>query len=433
MNFTGLVDGLMSSTKLTDKSRVLWKYLHDGVHSDYHRYLIQEAFDPKKLHNVTLTKKNIPPSGNRTLEEIQSGLRVVFDFISQNQSSKENKEIIIEAMVMLKKADQLALLGVVNKKLRVGVGISTINKVVTDLIPVIPIQLANKYDPKKHTTSPHNWYASPKLDGQRIFGIREVDGWKLYSRDKDYIGREITTLNHWKPELERVYEVCGADYTDGEAYLHGLKFEQIQSLVSSRVNIKNTKPLKYNLFTIGKGDLKSKELSLIPPPNITSLLGGMKMDYIEAVPQEQVVNTPDRIYEFLEKAVDQGYEGIMLRSTNPTEWYDFKRSDLLLKVKTSDTSGTEEVVDCYVEDMEFGDFVVREDGVESSEWLPIRLIVEFEGRQMKVGSGFSLQQRRDWREDETLIIGKTIEVMCQGFGAQGRMRYPRLSRIREDI
>lgn len=436
MGFTDLVEELKGSTKLTDKSRVLWQYLHDGKDVAFHQYLIREAFDPKILHNVKLTKKDLPSTGNCKLEEVEHDVRIVLSTIATIHSSMENKHRVRDLMQHLRKSDQLALMGVVNKKLRCGVGISTINKVVTDLIPVVKIQLANKYKPEKHT-GPCHWYASKKLDGQRIFGIREVEGWKLYSRDKDYLGREITTLEHWKPELEMFYQIWGINFTDGEAYHHGFKFEEIQSLVSSRVNLKDTERLNYHLFMAGKGSLEKQNIIFIPPPSVVGLTDGNKLKHIQAVRQERIVNTTDSIYKYLEYAVVLGYEGIMLRSTDDQGWYDYKRSDLLLKVKTSDTSGTEEIYDCYVEDIEYGDFAVREGGVESIEWLPIRLIVTINSdpmkKKMKVGSGFSLDQRRAWREDETLIVDKTIEVMCQGLGAQGSMRFPRLHRIREDI
>ena len=434
MEFTELVDELQGSTRLTDKSRVLWKYLHDGRHSDFHRYLFQEAFDSKKLHNVKLTKRDLPEPGDFTLEEVEEEVRSMFNLISGDHSSKTNKIRVAFVTVGLRRADQLALMGVVNKKLRCGVGISTINKVVTDLIPVEPIQLAGKYNPDKKYNEVHT-LASDKLDGQRIFGIRKIGDWLLYSRDKDYLGREITTLDHWKPDLEKLFQNHGVNFTDGEAYKHGLTFEEISSLVSSSVNVKDTTELKYHLFMLGSGSLKAQDINFVLPEKVDIVLQAAKVNTLVAVKQEKILNTPDAIYAYLEEAVAEGHEGIMLRDIK--QWYDYKRSDLLLKVKTSDTSGTEEKVDCYVIGIEYGDFAIREDGVESSEYLPVRLIVILlntdDEIKMKVGSGFSLKQRREWKENEYAIVGQAIEVLCQGFGAKGKMRFPRLHRIREDL
>jgi len=100
-------------------------------------------------------------------------------------------------------------------------------------------------------------------------------------------------------------------------------------------------------------------------------------------------------------------------------------------------SGTEIKVDCYVEDIEHGDFIVRENEREEDEWLPVALIVVLNDdestKQMRVGSGFTLVNRRAWDKNPDLIVGKVIEVVCQGFGAKGRMRFPRYKRTREDL
>ena len=435
MGFTDLLDELRSSTKLTDKKEVLWYHLHgDDVSMDFNRYLLQETFDPKNLHNVKLTKRDLPESGNVTLEEVKEEVFTMFQGLKNSYSSKDNKIRVQNVLIDLTEEDQIALLGVVNKKLQCGVGIATINNVVDELIPVTPIQLANKYNPKKKYKNTH-WYASYKMDGRRIFGIREEGVWKIYSRYKDYLGSEITTLDHFKPELEILYEAEGIDFVDGEAYNHGMAFEEIESLVSSDVNKKDTTSLKFNIFAMGDGRLKNQNINFVYPSNIFIYTEHRKFNYLTGVEQELIENTPDAIYAFLEKAILLGYEGIILRSAD--EWYDYKRSDLILKVKTSDTTGTEIVVDCYVEDIEYGDFVVREDGEEKIEWLPVRLLVtlidDYQRGIMKIGSGFSLDQRRAWKEDEPLIVDKTIEAICQGFGSKGKMRFPRLHRIREDL
>ena len=444
MYFTELVDDLRASTSLIDKKYVLEDYIVNGEYVALHQFLLRETFDPKRLHNVKLTKRDIPEAGEEKLEDIENELRVVLATIATIYSSKENKHRVRELMSLLKKSDQLALLGVVNKKLHCGIGISTINKVVTDLIPVVEIQLANKYKPDKKYIDNY-WYATPKLDGRRVFGMRENGEWKLYSRYKDYLGSEITTLDHWKPDLEIFYRTYAITFTDGEAYNHGMTFEEIESLVGSNVNLKDTTPLKYHLFTVGmlEAPLKEKKLNQLRLGVLHTITELMSLKNVVGISQRVLDNTPDAIYSYLEKVIPLGYEGIMLRSPSCT--YDFKRSDALLKVKTSHKVGTEMKIDCYVEDIEYGDFVIREDGVESFEWLPVRLMVELSSsdividgttvmaKSMKVGSGFSLKQRREWKEDESLIVGKTIEVMCQGFGSQGKMRFPRLHRIRSDV
>ncbi len=452
MEFKNLVDELRSTTKTTEKLYWLDYYLNDPTDGPYLCYLMQEAFDPKRLHNVKMKKSDLPSPGKKSLGSQRESMRQLFELLADNHSSQGNKRRVQRVMEVLTTEDQEALMGVVNKKLRCGVGITQINKVISELIRVQKIQLAKKYEPERNYEERY-WYVSPKLDGQRIFAIRNhLDGWKLYSRNDKYLGLEIHTLDHWKPELENLNQYTGITFADGEAYKHGFKFEQIQSLVGSDVNVKDTKGIKYHIFYMGKGSLETQELLGIPPNAIYKPFrsggNGVNYQYLVGIRQEKIINNKEVIYEHLDRAVKDGYEGVILRADS--KWYDFKRSISLIKVKKSDTEGTEIEVDCYVEDIEHGDFIVRENNCEEDEWLPVRLLVTINkcpteldlpedsrrrifAKQMAVGSGFTLQDRRAWNDNPDLIVGKVIEVVCQGFGAKGRMRFPRYKRTREDL
>jgi ATP-dependent DNA ligase len=436
MQFSEMLMDLRDTTSSKDKVEILRRGLNDPDNGEFIKFMLVHTYTPTILHHTILRKKDFPKdAGVKTLEDLQSVVRQTMEVISANHSNVENRIRIKALMERLCFEDQEALFLVVNKNLRCGISIKTINKALPDLIPAMPIQLANKYDPDK-VYSNKVWYCSPKMDGVRVFALkRDNEPVVLYSRAKDFLGTPIETLEHWKQEIEDFMWKHHVNFMDGEAYSHGMKFEEIQSLVSSRVNLKDTTPLSYHVFSAGRlnGTTSNPEISVIAIEEIPRLF--KKFSSIVGVVQKEVYNRPFNIFEALEEAVNDGYEGIMLRS--PDNKYTFKRSNDLLKVKSSDLSGTEEVIDCYVEDLEYGDFVVREDGKESVEQLPVRLLVVMNddptAKQMKVGSGFSLQNRRDWADDETLILHKTIEVECQGLGIQGRMRFPRFKRIREDV
>jgi hypothetical protein len=55
------------------------------------------------------------------------------------------------------------------------------------------------------------------------------------------------------------------------------------------------------------------------------------------------------------------------------------------------------------------------------------------GVECKVGSGFDLEFRRIYTENPKELLGKTVEVKHQQWGNNGRMRFPRLYRVREDL
>ena len=438
MEFKHLIEDLKSTTGKLEKEDVLTEYVHDRAEGDFIRFLLKETFDPNLLHHVVMKKVNIPPAGCFSLGEIKSDVLKLFDRLHNELSPVKNKVAVWEVMGELTKKDQEALFGVVNKKLRCGISVSTINKVYPDLIKVIKIALAKSYDPEKSYKYSNQLYCSNKLDGQRVFCLRDHDKWSKYSRAGDYLGNEIHTLGHWDEELEQYYEKTGMNFFDGEIYKHGMIFEDITRLVRSSVNKKDATNLEYHIFFAGKTmDLaaSSKENSIMGVPPNTLYEVFKRCKYLVGVKQKIISNNEDLIYEHIDQAVGEGYEGVVLRSTEII--YDFKRGNNLIKAKKSKLSGTIEYTDVYVEDIEYGEMVIRENGREEVENLPVALWVclpEDENcKKMKVGSGFSLEQRREWADEEALVVGQMIEVEYQGMGSKGSMRFPRFLRVRTDL
>lgn len=439
MEFTDLLVELKSTTSKKEKEIILGDYMNSGgPDAAFIKFLLRQAFDPNVLHHVVMKKKDIPLEGSYTLYEVKLDVVKLFSALRDELSPIKNKASVLEVMEMLRSEDQDALLGVVNKRLQCGVSISTLNKVCPDFIQVIKIGLAKSYNPKQEHNYPVKFYWSYKLDGQRVFCIRNHRGWSKHSRAGDYLGNRIDTLDHWDEELEYYHDKTGANFLDGEAYKHGMKFEEITSLVKSSVNKKDASSLEYHIFFVGKAfDLaEASAMNSIAGTFPNTLFESFKKyKYLVGVKQEVILNDESIIYEKIDEAVEKGYEGIMLRSFDVL--YDFKRSNNLLKAKKSKLSGTIERTDVYVEDIEYGEMVVREDGKEEIENLPVALFVCLSDdpscKQMKVGSGFSLSQRREWADDESLVVGKVVEVEYQGFGARGSMRFPVFLRVRADL
>jgi ATP-dependent DNA ligase len=385
-----------------------------------------------------MKKSDLPETGANTLRSNEQGILDLFDSLRNELSPTKNRAAVVEAMTGLSSEDQEVLLGIVNKKLRGGFSINTINKVVPDAIKVVKIALAKSYDPKDEDKYASKMYCSNKLDGQRVFCVRDHEKWRKYSRAGDYLGNEIKTLGHWDEELEHYHDKTGTNFLDGEAYRHGMEFEDITRLVRSSVNIKDATALEYHIFYAGKTlDLsESSRANSIMGITPTTLFEVFKRYiYLVGVKQKVIPNDEQVIYDKIDEAVAEGYEGVMLRSFDV--WYDFKRGNNLLKAKKSKLGGTIEYTDAYCEDIEYGEMVVREDGTEAVENLPVALWVclpnDDSCKQMKVGSGFSLDQRREWANEEALVVGKTIEVEYQGLGSKGSMRFPRFLRIRSDL
>ena len=429
MLFENLLQELKGTSKPAAKQVILRSY--DGNEL---RTILKATYDPFVLFNVNIKPKEIPDPSNHDLGEIFDELEAVLRFCKNSKSAKQNREMVISLLEKLNKGSQDLVVGILNKNWKVGLGTRNMLKVFPGLVKQFIVQLANTYDPEKHKLGDR--ILSYKLDGIRCVAIRESSDehydkgrWTLYSRQ----GKKFLTVDHLKPQLERLYMDFGWTFLDGELYKHGLTFEEIQGPVMAFTR-GQVPGMEYHVFIAGDAEkfLAGKE------PNHVEVPYGSPTEY---APHVNFVNIGvigvEDIEEQLEAAFEKGYEGIMLR--DPDELYDYKRSNALLKLKRrlgTDSEAEGEVIsDCVILSIEYNDFFpVIEDKKLHTERLLNKLWVEQEdGIKCKVGSGYSLKFRREHTENPLSLIGKKAEVKHQGWGANGRMRFPRLYRIREDL
>src|SRR5690606_20801028 len=60
------------------------------------------------------------------------------------------------------------------------------------------------------------------------------------------------------------------------------------------------------------------------------------------------------------------------------------------------------------------------------------IVVEFQGKKLRVGTGFSDAERKDWWENGEDLIGQIAEIEAMDFSADGLLREPRFKGIRHD-
>jgi DNA ligase-1 len=295
------------------------------------------------------------------------------------------------------------------------------------------VQLSNtfKRDYAKHKLE--EYILSYKLDGLRCIALRESSDeyynkgkWTLYTRK----GKEFLTVDHIKPQLEVLYERHGWSFFDGELYKHGLPFEEIQGplMAFTRGQVPG---MEYHVFVAGHAE---KFLSGKDPNHVEPLAGPAE----EGAPDIHYVNIGtipyDKVEETLEEAFEKGYEGIMLR--DPNKLYDYKRSNALLKLKNGKDDDRGEIIsDCVVESIEYNDYfpVIEDEKLITKRLLNKIWVIQDNEVKCKVGSGYSLDFRYKYTENPSELIGKIVEVQHQDWGANGRMRFPRLIRVREDL
>ena len=290
---------------------------------------------------------------------------------------------------------------IIDKDLKIRTGAKVINKAFPGLIPEFNVALAQNYEPKLASFGENvteKWYASRKLDGVRCLAIVDVQGnCRLYSR----MGKEFTTLDKVKQAIEATGvintvfdgEICILDKDGNE------DFQSVMKEIRRKDHqIENPMFMMFDMLHISQfNNKKSTDTLGTRLHKLRSWQLGCE-NTLRCL--DQSVITDERHFDkWAQMAGDNNWEGFMLRKD---VGYEGKRSKNLLKVKTFHDAEYK-VVDCDVSPMS----VVR-DGKEAQEVMLAQVYIEHKGHRVKVGSGFSQEQRIKYMTED--IVGKTITV-----------------------
>ena len=247
---------------------------------------------------------------------------------------------------------------------------------------------------------------SAKLDGFRCYVTK--DG--MFSRTH----HKVLSCPHIFEELKPVFEKQPNLIFDGELYTHELKddFNKVASLLSRTKNLdedflNETKRLiKFHIFDCV--DINDNTKSYIDRFKLKNneeyssddwLIDRHESKYIKIVNQFEV-NSFDEVEQYLDKAIEAGFEGIMLR--NPNMLYDNGRSSNLIKYKRF-MDAEYKVVDI-------------QDGVGNATGQASTIICETaDGKQFSTGTGKGWDEtaKRELFENKEKYIGQMVTVKFQ--------------------
>jgi DNA ligase-1 len=304
---------------------------------------------------------------------------------------------------------------VLRKNLRAGFGLTEANKAGFN-IPDFDAMLAK--DGKEAKNLPalvkEGVYVSPKLDGYRCLAICSYGQVQLFSRN----GTEFENFPSIKETLESLCEDTSF-ILDGE--IMSDDFNAMQQTAMSSKSKKSVGDVKYHVFgwisadefnsgnfkMVTKERLKNLDLFFQQNPNLSNIV---KVD-------QTLVNSVDEILELERKYLAQGLEGAMALPNIP--YYLGKKSNRLMKFKTMKS------MDCKVVGMYEGE------GKYAGMLGGLKLIQE-NGLECDVGSGFTDDDRDKIWNEKTLAIGRIAEIKYQDLSTDGVMRFPVILRWRND-
>jgi len=317
------------------------------------------------------------------------------------------------------------------KDLRCGVSEKTINKVVDKknkkyAIPIFGCQLA--HDSNGHESKvTGKKLIEVKLDGVRVITVVYPDGCvDQFSRN----GKELSNFTQIKDQLKRVASSFKEPIVlDGEVM--SSSFQDLMKQVHRKSNVQSDDAI-LNLFDVlpladfEKGRCETPQEFRSKWLQEWVKVHELKLPNVASVGQELVdLDTDDGRKQFKEinqKAIDGGFEGIMIK--DPEAIYETKRATSWLKLKPF-IEVSLEVVD--VEEGtgrnvgKLGALVAR--GVDDGRTI-----------QVNIGSGFSDADRDEFWINRADIIGHVVEVradaITQNQDGSYSLRFPRFIRFR---
>ena len=378
------IEEMRATSSATEKIAII-KRSSTFIHN-----VLEATYNPYKQYYVT--SKTCIKNKHLTVD----GVKNVFGILDRLR----NREVTgHDAIKLVNGYGDDLIYKIIDKDLGIRAGDSIINKAVPGLIPTFKVALAKEYEGKCDWND--GWYASRKLDGVRCLAVVNYEGeCTLYSR----MGKELTTLNKVKEAIEAsgiintVFdgEICLVD-ENGDEDFQGI----MKQLRRKDHQIENPAYMIFDMlhkpnFDAHKGGpILSQRLGALR----SFLTGRYITDNTLRYTEQFQITDNDHFNYWSEMSNQEGWEGVMLRKDVT---YEGKRTKNLLKVKKfHDAEYT--VVDFDIDDHE----VVR-DGKSVTLQLLAQVYIEHKGHRVKVGSGFTQEQRLQYMDGS--IVGKIITV-----------------------
>ena len=284
---------------------------------------------------------------------------------------------------------------IITKDLQLGINISSINKVIPDLIPEFKVQLANKYFDDPDIVEDQEFALTTKIDGGRIIAIKKNGVAKFYTRQ----GQEYEDLVDLKEEMEKY--IPDNTCLDGEITLLDKgnliskdQYKQTMKITRADGEKHGIKMLVFDYMTAEEFENQSCDKTYNQRRLELEKIMNYNNKYFEVLPVLYKGKDTSKITELLSKAIENNEEGLMINITNAK--YDFKRTNSLLKVKK-------------MKDIDLS-IIGYEEGTNSNKNKLGAFIVDYKGNNLKVGSGFSKELREEiWKHPED-YLGITISI-----------------------
>ena len=404
--FEELVNDLNKSNSTNEKIAVLKRY-------DDCKQLLSYTYDTIR-YQYGVTSDNIISLENQLKNDLVE--IPIYESIDELLLSLTNKTLtghsaVKACLLFIYKNEQHRelILNIIDRNIKTRIGTAVINKVFPGCISEFSVALANSlsdYDPgrTKIDFSNGRYFVERKLDGVRTVALIDNDGNITF---KSRNGKIYDTLGVVEDQLKSLgLKNCVLDgeccllNSDGTDNFQGM----MKEIRRKNHTIQNAAYRCFDIIPIN--DFYSKRCNDVYSKRYAYLKDKVKnLNNVGVIDAWEVRSWRD-VDNYQKMALDNNWEGLMLRKDVA---YKGDRSNDLLKIKEFNEH------EYLVTDIEIGPFrVINYDAngkaYEATENIVTTIFINHEGNRVGVGSGMSIDMRRLWTKDPSLIKGKLITV-----------------------
>lgn len=408
----GWLNKLAETSSRSEKEAILATVLEDL----FMQRVIKWGLDPYMRFGIG-TMPEIAEPGDKVLT-LESPVWAMLSAMAKGKlTGGRAEETLIDALCELDADSGEIVKRIILKDLRIGAGESTVNKVKKGFVPVFKCQLAHSYEKHKDKVDwSRPWRFDPKIDGMRVLVKASAESVEFLTRE----GRPIPALDHLAPVFMAAAKKYGEPVIiDGEGWCGSFK----KTISELRQTSRPAEGARIFMFDIVPVDHFMKGECEIPYNARRAHLEafGAKIDKkVAVVLPSYFVGSHEEATGIYAKFREKGFEGAMLK--DPAASYVCKRSRAWLKMK-----GCEDA-----------DVVITGafEGTGKYKGQLGGFIVDFNGKAVRVGGGFSDEQRVNfwtvWKAKPEKLKSKIIQVEYHEETPDGSLRHPRFVRWRSD-
>lgn len=374
--------------------------LRDVLHQTYNPFI---TFGVNKVLDVV-------PMSIHTLESMWSDIKEVLnDLALRRVTGNLALEVVAGVMESLTPEDAEVFRNILRKDQRCGLADKTINKVYKKLIPTFELMLASQ---QKNSKVKFPCGIEIKYDGLRCAAIYDGQSVQFLSR----AGKPFDTLDFLSDDVIE-YLDNKPGMLDGE--LMGDDFNSTVSGVKRKGSNESTESVKfyvYDQLTIEEfreqkcSRTRSERYDWLQERGTALKLDkSSRIQVVQALEVHSIEESEVLFHQFMK----DGHEGAILKDWDGV--YEFKRVRTISKMKPSETA------DCPI--------IGFDEGAGKYEGMLGAFVVEFEGKECRVGTGLSDEQRVEFWNRKSELVDQLIEVAYMErtesiSEAGGSMRHP---------